>query len=257
MLISLKNRAVISISGEDRFKFLQGLISNDIYKLEKILYACMLTPQGRYFTDIFLYQDQDTILLDIPSAQKDALLKKLNIYKIRSAVKINDQPQLKVIINAPLGAIDPRNSIMGTRSITTDEKALSTDRTSYDLLRIKNFIPEGESDLISEKSFPLEYGLDQLNAIDYKKGCYIGQELTARTHHTGIIRKKIVQVISDTDLPPLGSEIFAEEQKLGIICSSVKNKGLALVRIENIDSLPADAIIKTNDQQLQIIFKES
>lgn len=254
MAILLQNRAVISVSGSDRLKFLQGLISNDVYKLDKILYACMLTPQGKYFVDIFLYNQDNTIFLDIPLAQKETLLKKLNMYKIRSAIEINDQPMLKVIVDDSTGIIDPRNPIMCTRSLSKQD--FPTDRTSYDLLRIENFIPEGELDLIADKSFPLEYGLDQLNAIDYQKGCYIGQELTARTHHTGTIRKEIAQIISNDDLPALGTEIFAGEQKLGIVCSSVKNKGLALIRRENVENLATDAIIKTNGQQLQIIFKE-
>ena len=129
--------------------------------------------------------------------------------------------------------------------------------SEHELNRIEHFIAEGEKDLVAGPSFPLEYGLDNLNAIDYKKGCYVGQELVARTHYLGEIRKQIVQVTSNDKLPLLGTVIYAGEQKLGIICSSLKNKGLALIRTENVVNLDPTTKITADGQEIKLKFKEN
>lgn len=265
----LKTRSIARISGEDRFKFLQGLLSNDVNKLipNEGLYGCMLTPQGKYFADFFLYLDGNSILIDIPSSRKEEILKKLNMYKLRSAVTIDSCPEYQVVsfsskISAPGVFKDPRSPNLGIRGFIHESnlaeltKDMQNDQDAYDLARIDNFIAEGEKDLIFEKSFLLEYGLDQLNAIDYNKGCYVGQELVARTHYRGTIRKQIIQVESQNKLPEPNTEIYADEKKLGIICSSVNNKGLALIRTEDTINLDPKVKITTNNQEIKLQFKE-
>lgn len=265
----LKNRSIIRISGEDRFKFLQGLLSNDVNKLtpNEGLYACMLTPQGKYFADFFLYLDGENILLDIPSLRQEEILTKLNIYKLRSTVTIAPCPEYKVIsflseLKAPGVFIDPRHEALGMRGFIHESKLqqltkdMQNDQDVYDLARIDNFIAEGEKDLIFEKSFLLEYGLDNLNAIDYDKGCYVGQELVARTHHRGTIRKQIVQVESKNKLPESGTEIHARGKKIGVICSSINNKGLALIRTEDTINLDHAVKITVGNQEIKLKFKE-
>lgn len=265
----LTERSITRISGEDRFKFLQGLLSNDVNKLtpNEGIYACMLTPQGKYFADFFLYLDGESILLDIPAIRQEDILKKLNIYKLRSAVTIAPCSEYQVVsflseLKAPEVFIDPRSKNLGMRGFIHESnlaeltKDMQNDQDAYDLARINNFIAEGEKDLIFEKSFLLEYGLDQLNAIDYNKGCYVGQELVARTHHRGVIRKQIVQVESQNKLPESGTEIYADEKKLGVICSSVNNKGLALIRTEDTINLDPKVKITANNQEIKLQFKE-
>ena len=267
MAISLlTTRAVVRVGGEDRFKFLQGLLTNDINKLKsnQALYACMLTPQGKYFADFFLYADGDSILLDLPALRQEEIIKKLNIYKLRSAITLVPCPEYKVVAFLSEAAIpgvvfhDPRSIKMGMRGFVDQSKLanIQYDKNAYDLTRIANFIAEGEKDLVPEQSFLLEYGLDDLNAIDYKKGCYVGQELVARTHHRGTIRKQVVQVESSSDLPMPGTVIYAGEQKLGIMCSSVANKGLALIRTEDVLNLDSAAKITADEQEVKLIFKE-
>jgi folate-binding protein YgfZ len=273
MYTFLNERSVFRISGEDRVKFLQGLLSNDITKIspDNSIYACMLTPQGKYFADFFLISRGDEILFDILKLRQSEILKKLNMYKLRSAVTINEAPHYQVIslatsekVNLQSSIVfkDPRSDKLGMRGFINenDFKFLSDnfieDENSYDNIRIDNFIAEGDKDLIPEKSFLAEYGLDNLNAIDYSKGCYVGQELVARTHYLGQVRKQIVQVHAKHNLPALGTEIHAGQQKLGIICSSRANKGLALVRTEDVLKLDSDAKITANDLDLELIFKE-
>ncbi len=269
----LENRSILRIAGEDRFKFLQGLLSNDVNKLISgdPLYACMLTPQGKYFADFFLKSEDDSILLDVPAFLETAIVKKLNMYKLRSAVSITECPEYQVVsfINGDefngdnsLIFTDPRLTKLGKRGFILSSELkeitarLKYDKNAYDLARIANFVAEGEKDLVSEQSFLLEYGLDELNAIDYKKGCYVGQELVARTHYRGVLRKQIVQVESEQNLPELSTVIYAGEQKLGVVCSSVGSKGLGLVRSEDVLNLDPLAVITANGQQLKLTFKE-
>lgn len=270
----LNERVVIAVTGEDRLKFLQGLISNDLNKLEEnnAIYACMLTPQGKYFADFFLKKEQDKILIDIPKLRKEEIKNKLNVYKLRSLISIEDTPykvisfltdDIKKIIHNNIIFQDPRSNKMGLRCFTTDSllgelsKNLKYNQDAYDLARIDNFIAEGEKDLIPGKSFLLEYGLDGLNAIDYKKGCYVGQELVARMHYQGVIRKQITQIHSKIDLPELGTLIYADQQKIGSLCSSIKNKGLALIRTENVVNLPESSKITIEGQEVKLKFQEN
>ena len=265
----LSGRSVVRVAGEDRFKFLQGLLTNDINKLEskKALYSCMLTPQGKYFADFFLYLDSDSILLDIPSLRQEEILKKLNIYKLRSAVTLIPCPEYKVIYFSSVQHVndiiftDPRSKELGIRgfihehNLKESTKDIAYDENAYDSARINNFIAEGEQDLVLGKSFILEYGLDELNAVDYTKGCYVGQELVSRTHHLGTIRKEIVRLEGGRDLPKLGSIIYSGEKKIGIICSSVYNKALALIRSEDVRNLDPSAEIMVDEQKVKLIFK--
>lgn len=262
----LADRAVVRVSGEDRFKFLQGLLTNDVNKLkfDEGLYACMLTPQGKYYADFFLCLDESGILLDIPAIRQEEILKKLNIYKLRSAVTVTSCPEYRVVsflsyIAAPRVFADPRSSVLGMRGFILDDQfieGMEHDQNAYDLARITNYIAEGDKDLIPEQAFLLEYGFDSLNAIDYKKGCYIGQELIARTHYSGAIRKQIVRIESIDNLPALGTIIYALGKKIGMVCSSVGNIGLALIRTEDVLELSAEEKFITNGQEIRLIFKE-
>lgn len=269
----LNERAIFRIIGEDRVKFFQGLLSNDVTKLSpnNPLYACMLTPQGKYFADFFLVDNHQEILFDIPALRQDEILKKLNIYKLRSSISISKCQDYKVVsfikekemcLNKSFIFNDPRSVKLGKRGFIHEEAiaglitSFIEDKNAYDDIRIENFVADGDRDLIPEKSFLLEYGLDDLNAIDYNKGCYVGQELVARTHYIGEVRKQVVQVRARDDLPALGTEIYAGEQKIGIICSSIARKGLALIRTENVINLEGKAKFIAGNVEIELIFKE-
>jgi tRNA-modifying protein YgfZ len=274
MYTFLKERSIYKITGEDRVKFLQGILSNDITKIndKTSLYACMLTPQGKYLADFFLISKGNEIIFDLPSSNSEEIIKKLNIYRLRSRIQISEctdycaasfikEPTINQLKSSIIYS-DPRSNSLGQRCYI-NERDINDLKThfiekaeTYDQIRIDNFIPEGNKDLIPNKSFPFEYELDQLNAIDYNKGCYIGQELVARTHYLGKVRKQIVKALAQDALPPLGTEIFSGEKKIGIICSSINNKGLALVRTE--DALQHNNInkITANSLEIKLIFKE-
>jgi folate-binding protein YgfZ len=236
----LQNRYVISISGEDRKTFLQGLITNDVNKVSEsqAIYAFLLSPQGRFLYDFFIVEKGEKLLVDCDSTRVDEIIQKLSFYKLRSKVEIKKE-ELNVVVSDEIGFVDPRNSEMGFREFVdcNKVKAVRND-DEYNLRRINLKLPD-DSDLTFDKSFPLEFGFDNFNAVDYKKGCYVGQETTARTHYKGVIRKQIFLVeIVGSDKIDKGLEIENGDKKIGEILSSIfyQNKLLALALIKNIDN---------------------
>jgi folate-binding protein YgfZ len=238
---NLQDRAIISLSGEHRYDFLQGLVSNNVYL--PVCYTLMLSPQGKFLYDFFIVAHQEQLLLDCAVSQLATIIKTLNMYKLRSKVVISAESSYKIISsnqpmpNAVVSYQDPRKHELCYRSIVTYEVANSG--ISYDELRIALGVPEGEKDMIAHKSYPLEFGMDNFNAIDFNKGCYVGQEVTARTKHRGVIRKKIYHMNGE-NLPLLAEDIMLKEQKIGVMCSSVNNQGLALLRTDLDYALPVE-----------------
>ena len=215
-IFHLKNLQIIEISGKDSKKFLQGLITNDINKINdsNLIFTCLLNSNSRYFCEFFIYEIADEnqknakkILLICAKKFSLELQKKLNFFRLRSDVKISLNEDLQVFYSFNSKDLeqfkvnifnDPRSKKMGYFAIINNEilqqnidKITLATIDNYHQKRIENKICEGEFDLIIDKSFIQEFDYDNLSAIDYQKGCYIGQELIARTHHRGEIRKKI------------------------------------------------------------------
>lgn len=264
----LEDRSILEIKGPERKKFLQGLITNDIEKASEshLIYSAMLAPQGRFLYDFFIFEIAEVIIIDCLSARRDELLKKLNFYKLRSKVEItkNDEMAVAAALEATANFkienshsfIDPRNQALGHRLYfqKSSNNLSSTAESEYHFLRIKNKIAESEYDLTYDKSFILEFDFDHLNAIDYQKGCYVGQELTARTHYRGQIRKKLFH-IKIANLPAIekNSEITCEGNSIGIVLSSAlhNNELHALALIKLAEDLNLEDQIKTFSEKLE------
>ncbi len=235
----LTDRAIIEISGEDRKKFLQGLVTNDVNKAneQNLIYAVMLNSLGRFLYDFFICEIDQKLIIDCLKIRRDEILQKFNLYKLRSKVEIKKNDEIKVFQDFFNGQFkDPRNAELGFRSYNLNEEIASEN--NYHIKRIFLKIPESENDLTYEKSLILEFGFDNLNAIDYQKGCYIGQELTSRTHYLGQIRKKVFHIkINTNQLPEKNSEITCEGKPAGIILSSVffesECHALSLIKISD------------------------
>ncbi|MDO5529742.1 MAG: folate-binding protein, partial [Paracoccus sp. (in: a-proteobacteria)] len=170
-------RSVYRITGPDRINFLQGLITGDMRRLP--LYAALLTPQGKYLADFFVVDEGDALLLDLDAAQADDVIRRLSLYKLRSDVAI-EKTDIAVTRGTgapPEGAIaDPRHPALGWRGYGVG----ADDGTDWDALRIEHLIPEAGAELIPNETFILEAGFERLNGVDFRKGCYVGQEVTAR-----------------------------------------------------------------------------
>ncbi len=271
------SRSVLTVAGEDRAAFLQGLISNDTGKIacDRAIYSAFLTPQGKYLYDFSIVATADeasgVYLLDVEAARRSDLLKRLSMYRLRSKVTLTDGSMdwtVAVIYGADALAVlglpadagaaralesgviftDARQPALGARAILPAANAADIlqaaglaqgDEDGYDRLRLSLGIPDSNRDLIPEKSILLESGFDELHGVDWQKGCYMGQELTARTKYRGLVRKRLLPVSIDGPAPSPGSVIMAGDKEAGEMRSQTRDGslGLAMLRLEALDAL--------------------
>ncbi|MDA5094150.1 folate-binding protein [Aliiroseovarius sp. KMU-50] len=223
-------RTVFRLTGNDRLEFLQNLVTNDVNGLKNgLVYAALLSPQGKYLADFFLVPDGDAILLDVDSQLAKGLGQRLNMYRLRADVQIEvtDITPSRGLGTTPTGAFaDPRHPDMGWRAY--DGRA-SVD-VDWDAIRISHVIPETGIEL-GPDSYILEVGFDRLHGVDFRKGCYVGQEVTARMKHKTELRKGLVQVdISGS--APVGSEITRDGKTVGTLFTQSGEHALAYLRFD-------------------------
>ena len=259
------NSRFLSIEGEDSNEFLQNLITNDVNKCSKdnFLYSCLLTPQGKFLSDFFIFKKDEKFLLETHSFFYEKLLKKLNLYKLRSKVHINEvnnlhsysvfgdlqKDQDTFIFNT-----DPRNKNIGLKLIHLKNypKILNhlneINEEKYHQILIQNIVPLSHYDLEENKSLLLENNFENLNSISWDKGCYVGQEITARMKYRALIKKKIYSLEIKDGSPIIGQLIKDNEGEFGKIIS-IKNKFvLAMLKIELADKkIITKKQIKTNE----------
>jgi folate-binding protein YgfZ len=241
----LTDRAVISLSGPEARGFLQNLVSNDVEKLSPGhgLYAALLSPQGKIGFDFFLVEGDGAILLDVAATSRDALLKKLKLYRLRAKVDIAARDTHGVFAALGDGAArhavrfsDPRHAGLPARSIGAlgEMPAGLPGPQAYHTLRLELGIPES-GDFGSEKIFALDGGLDELHAISFEKGCYVGQELTARMKHRATSRKRPLSVTANGEVPPPGTAV-TQGGDIGEIIAAHGKRGFAAVRLDKWDA---------------------
>lgn len=265
-----EDRGVLAVSGPDRRAFLQGLISNDVDKVSsaKAIHAALLTPQGRYLHDFFIAEIGETLLIDCERARLPELQKKLTMFKLRSKVTLEDQSarwavaviwdeDAREILKLPAEPgsaagfadgvvyVDPRLGAMGCRAMLPADSAAASlasaglepgDRNAWDIHRLALGVPDGSRDLPIEKAFLLESGFDELNGVDWQKGCYMGQELTARTKYRGLVRKRLLPVTVDGPMPAPGTLVMLGEKEAGEMRSGRDGHALALLRLETVEA---------------------
>ncbi len=263
----LERRGVVAVAGEDRAAFLQGLVSNDVTQVREdhAAYALFLTPQGKFLHDFLLIESGGALLLDPEMERRADLLRRLKMYKLRSKIALEDRADsFRVVVAFGAGALaalglpeeagaarpfgggvavtDPRLPALGARLYLPADGLAALDAVGlerreiadYDRLRLSLGVPDGAADMVPEKAIPLENRLDALNAISWSKGCYMGQELTARTKYRALIKKKLFPVTLDGPLPAPGAVVTMGEKEVGEIRSGLDNHALALLRLEDI-----------------------
>ena len=204
-------RTILRVTGPDREHFLQGLVTNDVRRAP--VWAALLTPQGKYLADFFIVPDGESLLIDVDARLADDLLRRLSMYKLRSQVEIATTP-LTVTRGtgpAPEGAIaDPRHPALGWRlyAEAPGDEGVAGDATDWDALRVAHLVPESLVELVPNETYPLEAGFERLHGVDFRKGCYVGQEVTARMKHKTELRKGLVTVAVD-GAAPVGTPMFA------------------------------------------------
>ncbi|MEA1674228.1 folate-binding protein [Nitrospirillum sp. BR 11163] len=264
----LADRGVLALTGPDARVFLQGLITNDVRRVSpsQAIYALLLTAQGKFLHELFLTAQVDaggdeTLLIETEAARAPDLLRRLSMYKLRSKVALTDgsarwavgvaldgavgdaAPGAAWTIATPEGPaiayVDPRHAGLGLRLLLPRPLAesLPDAADAYARRRLELGVPDGSRDLVPEKSIPLENGMDSLSAVAFDKGCYMGQELTARTHYRALIRKRLMRVtaIDGQALPPAGTPVVWGDRDVGEMRSSLGAQGLAVLRIEDVE----------------------
>lgn len=246
--ILLNDRAVLEVSGPEAKGFLQGLITNDVERLkgDNPLYAALLTPQGKILFDFLLFADGETILVDCEAVAREALQRRLSMYRLRAKVDLRARDDLAVhaslTSNISDRTADPRSKQLGQRWIAARDGG-SADSQSYLSRRLDLGVPEG-ADFGRDKMFALDGDLDELNAVSFDKGCYVGQELTARMKHRGTARKRLLPISSANGdlLPPADTSVTAAGHEIGTLTSAYGARGFALIRLDRLEDAKATAI---------------
>lgn len=229
-------RTLWALTGKDALTFLQGLVSNDLRPLETgpgIVWAALLSPQGKYLADFFVVRLPDgPILIDIASPLAADTLRRLTLYRLRADVQI--QPASLTVSRGlgtpPEGALpDPRHPALGWRLYGTD--ALPEAPVDWDAIRVQHVIPESGVELVPDDTYILEAGFERLQGVDFRKGCYVGQEVTARMKHKTELRKGLVRVAVE-GTAPVGTEILAEGKSAGTLFTQSGGKAIAYLRFD-------------------------
>jgi folate-binding protein YgfZ len=264
--VILHDRGLLKVSGDDAIDFLQGLVTNDVSKAApgRALYSAMLSPQGKYLYDFFIIHMNGELAIDCESGRLGEFKRKLNMYKLRSKVQLTEINQAFIVsafigdnvaealqLNNSEGVaksflggiafIDPRVAGIGGRAVIPRENAegkliesgfSAGNPEEYESLRLSLGLPDGSRDMVVDKAILLENGFQELNGIDWEKGCYMGQELTARTHYRGLIKKRLMPVQIEGPLPAPGTAVMLGDKNVGEMRSGNAERGLALIRLE-------------------------
>jgi len=268
----LENRGFLRVDGLDRVEFLQGLVSNDVTKVTagRAGYGAFLTAQGKFLFDFFMIADGDALVLDTEGDRVGDFFRRLRMYKLRSkielsqsgyraAVVIGDDALAALGLPAERGAarpfaggvayVDPRHAEAGARVLlpaSADESALTAAGLqpigieAYERRRVALGLPDGSRDMAVEKTVLLEAGFEELGGVDFDKGCYMGQELTARTKYRGLVKRRLMPVAINGPLPDSGTLITLDGQEAGEVRSVVPDgdrhaTGLAMIRLNRLD----------------------
>ena len=273
----LPDRGVVKVAGDDARRFLNGLISNDMGKVKpgRARFAALLTPQGKIIVDFIVAEaepgDGGGFFLDCPRALAPAIAEKLNFYRLRAKVTVDNLSDALGVMAAWDGAglsefglsyTDPRLPALGTRTVlppdlaaeaAADLGATLADAEAYDSHRIALGVPRGGEDFIYGDTFPHEADMDQLAGVDFEKGCYVGQEVVSRVEHRGSARRRIVPVAYEL-APATGQPVMAGEKDVGTLMSAAKGRGLAFVRLDRVaDALAAGTPLLCGNLPVQLV----
>ena len=278
----LNETKFISIKGRDIKDFLQGIITNDINKCDKkVIYSCLLTPQGKFLSDFFIIPLEDHYIFEINKAFIDIFISKLKLYKLRLNVEIQEVQNLTSIAivkssidrSLELGFlisnddfiqyVDPRNLNLGFKIIIKNDlvdnfinskKYELMSLQNYEKIMIENLIPNSTKDLIIEKSLLLENNFDNINALDWDKGCYIGQELTARMRYRALLKKSLRLIKLNSGKILAGDAVFFDKNNIGQITSIIDEIGLAMIKIKDADlAKKNNSILSTTNGKISIV----
>ena len=227
----MTHRTLLRLSGGDAQSFLQGLVTNDVTKADGgLAYAALLTPQGKFIADFFVLAHNNSLLIDVASEISTTLAQRLTMYRLRADVQIEESPFVvsRGTGPAPAGSYpDPRHPALGWRLISETQVS---DNTDWDAIRVAHVIPETGIELTPD-TYILEAGFERLNGIDFRKGCYVGQEIAARMKHKTDLKKGLAQVKID-GTAPIGTAITANGKTVGTLFTQSNELAIAHLRFD-------------------------
>lgn len=270
--ILLKDRGVIEVSGEDAAKFLHNLVTNDIasLKMGEARFAALLAPQGKILFDFVVFAlPEGRFLLDCPLSLASDLERRLNLYKLRAKLTVTNlsdtletiafpnatsRPDVEALALAP----DPRAETLGWRALAGKGEVAAPDPLEeYELRRIRAGVPLGGVDFAYSDAFPHEADMDLLAGLDFKKGCYVGQEVVSRMKHRNLVRKRVTLYRAPGGAPAPGQPIRAGEVEIGVTGSAVGDEGLALIRLDRLaDAKEKGDAPKVGDVALEFVERK-
>src|SRR5580704_12899829 len=247
-LTQLPERGIIAVEGDDRVAFLQGLVSNDIETVRPghAVWTALLTAQGKWLADFFVFTDAEMLLLDCENAEITMLIQRLSRYRLRMKASLRAAPDLQVFVAWPgrpdfggLGADgivapDPRLPNFAWRILRAAPLAANATPDDWDRYRLEAGLPDGSKDMEADRSTLLEAGFDELGGVSWSKGCYMGQELTARTKYRGLVKRRLVPVAIKGALPSPGTAVLRDGVEVGAMRSGRGGVGLAQLRLDAI-----------------------
>ena len=274
----LPDRGVVKVAGDEAGKFLNGLITVDTATVAPghARYAALLTPQGKIIADFIVAApapaDGGGYFLDVPRALAPPLVQRLNLYRLRAKVVVEDLSDVLGVLAAwggsaqtkfGLSYADPRLAGLGLRCMLpphlaeqaiADLGAQAVDAADYEAHRIALGVPRGELDFAYSDAFPHEADMDQLYGVDFKKGCFVGQEVVSRMAHRGTIRARVVPIAYDGAAPQAGTPVLAGEKSIGTLGSTANRQGLALLRLDRAaDALAAGVPLLADGVELRLV----
>jgi folate-binding protein YgfZ len=248
----LSSRALIAVGGEDWRSFLQGLITQDVETLGvgEARFGALLTPQGRLLYDLFVVGRDDGAWLDVEAQHRAALTQRLMMYRLRAKVTIAaDETPVSVLFGGEPGEIpvrptkgtwvaDPRLRELGWRGYGAPPPAgaVVADEAAREAQKLRLGVP-GPADWGSDKTYPIEANFDLLNGIDFKKGCFVGQETTSRMKRRGSIKSRMLPIRVQGPPPAPGAEVLAGDLRAGVVTSAVADGGIALMRLDRAEGV--------------------
>jgi hypothetical protein len=237
----LASRALIAVSGPDWRGFLQGLITQDVETLAagEVRFGALLTPQGRLLYDLFVVGREDGCWLDVLAEHRAAILQRLTMYRLRAKVELAADDTAVSILYGPGPApgegwvADPRLPDLGWRGYgaSPQDGAVVADEAARDAQKLTLGVP-GPADWGSDKTYPIEANFDLLNGIDFKKGCFVGQETTSRMKRRGQIKSRMLPISFEGPAPAVGAEVLAGELRAGEVTSVGEGRAMALMRLD-------------------------
>lgn len=232
----MNTRTVLAVTGSDRHDFLQGLITNDVMRAKDgIIYAALLTPQGKYIADFFVLDQNNSLLIDVDTAIAPQLFQRLGMYRLRADVAIT---QTDIIVSRGTGPmpdnafLDPRHDALGWRHYGDTD---ISEQTDWEALRVTYLIPQTGIELTPE-TYILEANFEALHGVDFKKGCFVGQEIVARMKHKTELKKGLVRVQIDGEAQS-GDTITSGEKPAGTLYSVSGNNGIAYLRFDRANDM--------------------